>query len=131
MTETVQKVVDKAEGQKRKENSLDDALEYAHVRWRPASKGSGEVKELLMGCGSRTKKDIYIGNKDFENVTRLDINPDHNPDIVWDLTVRPLPFLAEEFDEIHAYQVLEHLAYQGDYEFFLCGMERVLQNPQT
>ena len=77
------------------------------------------MKELLMGCGSRTEKDIYIGNKDFENVTRLDINPDHNPDIVWDLTVHPLPFLAEEFDEIHAYQVLEHLAYQGDYEFFL------------
>ena len=76
------------------------------------------MKELLMGCGSRTEKDIYIGNKDFENVTRLDINPDHNPDIVWDLRAHPLPFLAEEFDEIHAYQVLEHLAYQGDYEFF-------------
>src|SRR5690606_26663551 len=45
-------------------------------------------------------------------------NKDHNPDIVWDLTVHPLPFNDEEFDEIHAYEVLEHLANQGDYEFF-------------
>ena len=71
-----------------------------------------------MGCGSRTEKDIYIGNPEFENVTRLDYNADHKPDVVWDLSVHPLPFEDEEFDEIHAYEVLEHLATQGDYEFF-------------
>ncbi len=77
------------------------------------------MKELLLGCGSRARKDLYIeGNKDFQNVTRLDINTDHKPDVVWDLTKHPLPFLNEEFDEIHAYEVLEHLAQQGDYEFF-------------
>lgn len=76
------------------------------------------MKELLMGCGSRTSKDIVIDNPEFENVVRLDYNADHNPDIVWDLTIHPLPFDDEEFDEIHAYEVLEHLANQGDYEFF-------------
>lgn len=77
------------------------------------------MKELLMGCGSRTQKDLYVdGKEEFENVTRLDYNADHKPDIVWDLTVHPLPFDNEEFDEIHAYEVLEHLATQGDYEFF-------------
>ena len=76
------------------------------------------MKELLMGCGSRTEKDIYIDNPEFENVTRLDYNADHKPDVVWDLSVHPLPFEDEEFDEIHAYEVLEHLANQGDYEFF-------------
>lgn len=77
------------------------------------------MKELLLGCGSRTEKDIYFdGNKEFENVIRLDNNRDHNPDVLWDLTVHPLPFDNEEFDEIHAYEVLEHLANQGDYEFF-------------
>jgi predicted SAM-dependent methyltransferase len=76
------------------------------------------MKELLLGCGSRTEKDIYIDNPNFENVTRLDYNADHNPDILHDLTVHPLPFDDEEFDEIHAYEVLEHLATQGDYEFF-------------
>jgi SAM-dependent methyltransferase len=77
------------------------------------------MKELLLGCGSRTVKDLYVnGNKDFNNVVRLDNNCDHKPDIVLDLSVHPLPFADNEFDEIHAYEVLEHLAQQGDYEFF-------------
>lgn len=78
------------------------------------------MRELLLGCGSRTIKDIYLpdrGNK-FDDVVRLDINADHNPDVIWDLTQHPLPFKDCEFDEIHAYDVLEHLAYQGDFEFF-------------
>lgn len=76
-------------------------------------------RELLMGCGSRTKKDISTkGKETFSNVTRLDYNADHKPDIVWDLRVHPLPFEDDQFDEIHAYEVLEHLAQQGDYKFF-------------
>lgn len=76
-------------------------------------------KELLIGCGSRTVKELDIGgNNQFENVVRLDHNADHKPDIVHDLRVHPLPFLDNEFDEIHAYEVLEHLAQQGDYKFF-------------
>lgn len=77
------------------------------------------MKELLIGCGSRTSKDLSVtGVNTFENVVRLDNNADHNPDVLWDLTRHPLPFIDNEFDEIHAYEVLEHLAYQGDYEFF-------------
>jgi predicted SAM-dependent methyltransferase len=77
------------------------------------------MKELLLGCGSRTTKDLYVsGRSAFENVTRLDYNSDHKPDVVHDLRVHPLPFADESFDEIHAYDVLEHLAQQGDYEFF-------------
>jgi len=78
------------------------------------------MKELLIGCGSRINKDVSYGTDDseFHDLTRLDINKDHKPDIVHDLRVHPLPFKDNEFDEIHAYEVLEHLAYQGDYEFF-------------
>lgn len=77
------------------------------------------MKELLLGCGSRTKKDLCVnGLQEFQNVVRLDNNPSHAPDVIHDLRVHPLPFDNEEFDEIHAYEVLEHLAQQGDYEFF-------------
>ena len=76
------------------------------------------MKELLLGCGNRTEKDLSLGNGTFENVTRLDINPMHSPDVLWDLIVHPLPFQDEEFDEIHAYEVLEHLGSQGDSDFF-------------
>jgi len=76
-------------------------------------------KELLIGCGSQRKKAVYDPKyKYFEDLITLDINKDHNPDVVHDLTQHPLPFFDNEFDEIHAYEVLEHLTNQGDYKFF-------------
>lgn len=77
-------------------------------------------RELLIGCGSRRNK--VVTKKDepavWDNLTTLDINSAHSPDIVWDLTRLPLPFDADTFDEIHAYEVLEHTGAQGDYKFF-------------
>lgn len=76
-------------------------------------------KELLIGCGYRDVKIVNVNNSSkFENLVRLDINPVCKPDVLWDLRHHPLPFPDNEFDEIHAYDVLEHLAYQGDHEFF-------------
>lgn len=76
-------------------------------------------KELLIGCGSRLIKFLYRGDdSEWHDLTTLDINPDHKPDVVWDLTVFPLPFDDDTFDEIHAYEVLEHTGAQGDYKFF-------------
>jgi len=74
-----------------------------------------------MGSGRRTKKMVWLEGETDEfmgDTVTLDFNDEVNPDVVWDLRVHPLPFEDNEFDEIHAYHILEHLAQQGDYEFF-------------
>jgi SAM-dependent methyltransferase len=53
----------------------------------------------------------------------LDHNPDHKPDVVWDLERRPLPFKDATFEEIHAYEVLEHIGTQGDWRGFFAEWE--------
>lgn len=76
-------------------------------------------KELLIGCGSNHLKRLSAdGTKVWSNLTTLDYNSDHNPTVVWDLMSLPLPFEDNQFDEIHAYEVLEHLGQQGDYKLF-------------
>jgi hypothetical protein len=77
-------------------------------------------RELLIGCGSRREKTVVLGGTtpNWQNLTALDINPDHRPDVVWDLMQMPLPFEDNSFNEIHAYEVLEHTGSQGDYRFF-------------
>ena len=89
-------------------------------------------KELVIGCGRRVVKDLHLeGMAHFNEYVTLDNNKDHCPNVLHDLTIHPLPFLDNEFDEIHAYDVLEHLAYQGDYKFFFNEFSeywRILKN---
>jgi len=56
--------------------------------------------------------------QEWGDVAHLDISPEVYPDVVHDLNVHPLPFEDSTFDQIHAYDVLEHLGKQGDYQFF-------------
>lgn len=78
------------------------------------------MSELLLGCGTdRRKKVTWSGrSKEWVNLVTLDIDPSVNPDVVHDLEVLPYPFTDERFDEIHAYEVLEHCGKQGDWKFF-------------
>jgi SAM-dependent methyltransferase len=79
----------------------------------------GKRRELLLGCGSNRIKKVSAGNgHEWSNLTTLDFNGDHRPDFKWDLENLPLPFEDESFDEIHAYDVLEHLRSQGDWQGF-------------
>lgn len=75
--------------------------------------------ELLIGCGAkRCKNIIWRGRSEWDGLVTLDMTDRHKPDVVHDLTVLPLPFDADTFDEIHAYEVLEHTGQQGDWKFF-------------
>jgi len=76
--------------------------------------------ELLIGCGNSRRKQISSPEfpEDWEALTTLDMDPSCSPDVVHDLNVLPSPFADESFDEIHAYEVLEHCGRQGDWKFF-------------
>lgn len=97
---------------------------------------TNEYRELLLGCGHSREKRIIIPSNDpfsdkWVNLTTLDIDPECKPDIVFDLSTLaddwlPDPNFAEgdrylapnSFNEIHAYEVLEHCGAQGDYTLF-------------
>jgi SAM-dependent methyltransferase len=97
-------------------------------------------RELLLGCGHERRKLLPGPRADkWHELTTLDINPEVQPDLVCDLNSRiwcaaPLTSLGEKavenapshlkvinsdfFDEIHAYEVLEHLGAQGYVDSF-------------
>lgn len=94
-------------------------------------------KELLLGCGAARDKRLVVHGqpKAWGELTTLDNNPDHNPDVAFDLQTlgagrtgegwrwSRLPFEDNTFDEIHAYEVLEHIGQQGDYRTFFAQFE--------
>ena len=52
------------------------------------------------------------------DLVTCDINADHRPDVVHNLESVPYPWPDSTFDEVHAYEVLEHLGQQGDFRAF-------------
>jgi SAM-dependent methyltransferase len=75
--------------------------------------------ELLAGCGSSRDMRFYLPGCDgWTNLVTLDFNDRHKPDVVHDLNVLPYPFADDTFDQIHIYEVMEHLGQQGDFKTF-------------
>lgn len=95
------------------------------------------TRALLLGCGAERTVKVCLNGKLPDEIVRLDSNPAHKPDLVWDLNAIPWkiqgylqnvetkllePFLYpipdDSYDEIHAYEILEHLGTQGDVKSF-------------
>lgn len=76
--------------------------------------------ELLIGAGSDFRKKITIPEipEDWVELVTLDNNPSLDVHVHHDLNSIPYPFDDDMFDEIHAYEVLEHCGTQGDWRFF-------------
>lgn len=93
-----------------------------------------EYRELLIGCGHSREKRIIptlerprsCNDGVWCNLTTLDNNPRCLPDVLYDLRdlangfggTERFPFGSNSFDELHAYEVLEHVGSQGDHEAF-------------
>lgn len=79
------------------------------------------MPSLLIGCGNSRKKKVHFdGNEEWvEPLVTADMNPNCNPDVVLDLDInfwaRGLPWEDNYFDEIGAYDCLEHWGKQGDW----------------
>jgi SAM-dependent methyltransferase len=58
------------------------------------------MQRLNLGCGI----------KPLHGAVNLDISPAVAADVVDDLNVTPWPFDSNQFDEVHAYDVLEHVS---------------------
>jgi SAM-dependent methyltransferase len=88
-------------------------------------KPQGGYKELLLGCGTSRVKRLKpeFATEAWQNLITLDMNPAVRPDVVHDLNRTPWPFQDNQFDEVHAYEVLEHLGQQGDYRSFFAHFE--------
>lgn len=103
-------------------------------------------RELLLGCGhKKDKRVIPSGVREWRNVTTVDINPACDPDVIADLDAydwpapgrkyatwqrepnvnAPFAWLDGSYDEIHAYEVMEHLGTQGDFRVFFYFMSRI------
>ena len=76
------------------------------------------MSELLIGCGNSRVKKLQVSGPDWKDLTTLDFDPLCGADVLHDLEETPYPFEDDTFDEIHAYEVLEHLGKQGDWKAF-------------
>lgn len=85
------------------------------------------MRSLLLGCGLERIKRLHVTgvDSDWGELTTLDYDASNDPDVVHDLNVFPYPFEDNSFDEVHAYEVLEHTGVQGDWKFFFAQFDEL------
>jgi SAM-dependent methyltransferase len=82
-------------------------------------------RQLLIGAGRlQTKRMGVEGDDQWGDLVTLDNDPRTGANVIHDLDDLPyLHFVESEFDEIHAYEVLEHCGAQGDWRFFFAQFD--------
>lgn len=89
------------------------------LRRNPGNAIRGDLMpSLLLGCGNDRIKKVQLPGKPewVEPLVTLDMDPNCGADVLHDLDVRPLPFRDNTFDEMGAFDVLEHVGRQGDWK---------------
>ena len=61
-----------------------------------------ESKDLNLGCGNRKANDYCLN---------VDCRKTPITDLVWDLRFRPWPFPRNKFENVYAFDILEHFVY--------------------
>ncbi len=102
-----------------------------------------DYRELLLGCGHSRAKKIPTGDwnpnggNSWHNLTTLDNNRDVKPDILCDLDNSAFkwghrdpqgkhhPIAGDSYDEVHAYEVMEHLGHQGNHHAFFLHFSEI------
>ena len=81
--------------------------------------------QLLLGAGRHHDKRMGVeGDAEWGELTTLDSDPTTGADVIHDLDDLPyLHFKDNEFDEVHAYETLEHCGSQGDWRFFFAQFD--------
>ncbi len=100
-------------------------------------------QSLLLGCGHSRLKKVFMSDSPgwTGKLVTLDMNPNCGADVVFDMSsmtgvgpdfiLKPqLPFIDFEFDELAAYDVLEHFGSQGNWRAwfdFMAECHRILK----
>ena len=83
------------------------------------------MPQLLIGCGNSRARKISPDGKDWDGLVTIDHDPNCGADLVHDLDVLPWPVASDGFEEVHAYEVLEHLGNQGDFKSFFAHFAEI------
>lgn len=91
--------------------------------------GNNPHKRLRDDCATfydaRSVSPAQTYNKVAPDVHTLDMDASTKPTVIWDLNERPWPVKWHSYDEIHAYEVLEHFGAQGDFIAFFAHFDQI------